>query len=295
MLAQSKNFSKTATALFISQPSLTRHISALEQELGFTLFNRNPMALTPAGQAFYEELVGIIDTFDHAVATSRKIAGNDTSPLIVNVIRSQNNQFSDIIFEAMAHYQNEHPYAPAPVILQDDKTAIEDTVIDGKADIGITFTKHESLALELAYTILAELPLMLIVHESNPLAQLPAVTWDDLQGYALIKPASPRLQSTFIEAVRLLRQHGLEPTIHEKEVSDFDRMAYLLQPDEILFKTEYSGQTPPATFLRFVPFADPKPSYGTYLIYRKGPANPAVSEFIAACKAIVSERLTKSK
>lgn len=293
MLAQSKNFSKTAAALFISQPSLTRHISALEQELGFTLFERNPTALTPAGQAFYEELIGIIDTFDRAVATSRKIAGNDTSPLIVNLIRSQNNQFSDIVFEAMAHYQNEHPFAPAPVILQDDKTAIEDTVIEGKADIGVTFTKHKSIPPEFAYTLMAELPLMLIVHEDNPLAQLQAVTWDDLQGYALIKPASPRLQSTFIEAVRQLRQHGIEPIIHEKEVSDFDRMAYLLQPDEILFKTEYSGQTPPATFLRFVPFADPKPSYGTYLIYRKDPMNPAIPEFITACKAIVTERLGK--
>ena len=72
-------------------------------------------------------------------------------------------------------------------------------------------------------------------------------------------------------------------------------MAYLLQPDEILFKTEYSGQTPPATFLRFVPFADPKPSYGTYLVYHKDPMNPAIPEFITACKAIVTERLTKSR
>ena len=291
MLARSKNFSKTAAALFISQPSLTRHISALEQELGFTLFERNPTALTPAGQAFYEELTIIVDAFDKAVTKSREIAGHATSPLVVNFIRSQNNRFTDIIFEAMAHYQNKNPFAPAPVVLQDDKVAIEESVFEGKADIGVTFTKPEVLPEHFTSTLLAELPLMLIAHEDNPLTKLSEITWDDLTDYALIKPSNPRLQSTFTEALRQLHLHGQKPAIHEREVDDFDRMAYILQPDEILLKTDFPGQIPPATFLRFVPFVEPKPTYNTYLIYRKEPENPAILEFVASCKSIVRERV----
>ena len=52
VLAKQLNFVRAAETLHISQPTLTRHIAYLEQELGFKLLNRSPMALTEAGQSF---------------------------------------------------------------------------------------------------------------------------------------------------------------------------------------------------------------------------------------------------
>ena len=40
-LAQTKNFNRAAENLFISQPTLTYQIKAVEDEIGFTLFDRS--------------------------------------------------------------------------------------------------------------------------------------------------------------------------------------------------------------------------------------------------------------
>lgn len=48
-IAEEKNFTNAAKKLFISQPSLSKSIKLLEEELGVELFERNPIKLTHAG------------------------------------------------------------------------------------------------------------------------------------------------------------------------------------------------------------------------------------------------------
>ncbi|MGK8251452.1 LysR family transcriptional regulator [Moraxella lacunata] len=57
-MAQSGNVSQSAQALGISQPTLSRHIAKLEEELSVALFERHhrPMRLTDAGAFFYERM-----------------------------------------------------------------------------------------------------------------------------------------------------------------------------------------------------------------------------------------------
>ncbi len=64
VLAQRLNFTQAADDLFISQPALSRMISALEQELGIQLFYRSSrsVTLTPAGRAFAQECPHILDS-----------------------------------------------------------------------------------------------------------------------------------------------------------------------------------------------------------------------------------------
>ncbi len=53
-LSELKNFNSASEKLFLSQPTLSRHIKELEEELGVTLFNRSTrrVELTDAGQYF---------------------------------------------------------------------------------------------------------------------------------------------------------------------------------------------------------------------------------------------------
>lgn len=47
------SFTKAARKLGVSQPSVSSQIAALEQNLGFELFQRTPfLALTPTGEVF---------------------------------------------------------------------------------------------------------------------------------------------------------------------------------------------------------------------------------------------------
>ena len=60
--AEELNFTKAAKRLFISQQSLSNHISRLESEFGVVLFNRTqPVTLTDAGETLYRRSQNLLD------------------------------------------------------------------------------------------------------------------------------------------------------------------------------------------------------------------------------------------
>ena len=61
-ISETKNFTRAAEKLFISQPALTNQMNALESELGMRLFNRSNKAvtLTPAGEIFHLHALQVI-------------------------------------------------------------------------------------------------------------------------------------------------------------------------------------------------------------------------------------------
>lgn len=72
MLAELLNFSKTARALYITQPTLSQQISELEKELGVKLLDRSrrKVALTKEGEFFY---LGAKDILGRAEALSSSL------------------------------------------------------------------------------------------------------------------------------------------------------------------------------------------------------------------------------
>lgn len=293
VLAKQLNFVRAADTLHVSQPTLTRHIARLEQEVGFKLFHRNPMALTDAGQSFYNAVGGIIDQLDTAVDQGRRIAAESGSGILVNLLMSSNNKFADIIFEAMAIFHGRFPYTPTPRLFQDHTLGIAESVIEGKADVGIVFTKPAELPAGFSSAHLLDLPLMVYVHNENPLIERETLSVEDLRDCHLVCPSNPYLQTTFEGAVETMREHGIEPRYRVREVDEFDRIPSTIQADEILFKTARSVlPTPPATFLTAKRFVDPVPHYHVYAIYRTDDHDHAPADFVSICRSLVREHLS---
>lgn len=69
--AQAGSVSKAAERLFLSQPSVTLQIQALEREFKTTLFERRGprIALTPEGRTLYELALPLVEEFDALQAT----------------------------------------------------------------------------------------------------------------------------------------------------------------------------------------------------------------------------------
>ena len=74
VVADEKHIGRAAKVLHISQPPLTRQIQQLEEELGVTLFNRNPkgMELTDAGVLLREEVRNIFSLIEQATERTQK-------------------------------------------------------------------------------------------------------------------------------------------------------------------------------------------------------------------------------
>lgn len=104
VLAQRLSFTQAAEDLFISQPALSRMISALEQELDIQLFYRSSrsVSLTPAGRAFAQECPRILDSYrasvDAALLAQRGFRGQIT----VGILRDTFDSSAVKLYQKMA-------------------------------------------------------------------------------------------------------------------------------------------------------------------------------------------------
>lgn len=67
-LVDTMNFSKAAEKLYITQPALSRHIAAIEEEMGAKLLERTTrsVAVTPAGKAVYDSFQEMLRSYSIA-------------------------------------------------------------------------------------------------------------------------------------------------------------------------------------------------------------------------------------
>lgn len=79
-VAEEGNVGRAARRLRIAQPPVSRHIRALEEEIGAPLFRRTPrgMTLLPSGQVFLDRARSILAAIDQAVDAAR--AESEASP-----------------------------------------------------------------------------------------------------------------------------------------------------------------------------------------------------------------------
>lgn len=86
-LSQTLNFSQAASKLGISQPSLSKQILSLEEELGVKLFDRNrvPLNLTPAGEYFIQKAQELLYREEQLHREIRKFRSGENGQLTIGM------------------------------------------------------------------------------------------------------------------------------------------------------------------------------------------------------------------
>ena len=103
-LAENLNFSTTAKRLFITQSTLSRHIAALEHELGCKLFERTSrrMVLTVEGEAFYEDAKHLVGAADAAMARIMDVRSTTKAPLRIGYLYDATSNLVPALMEWFA-------------------------------------------------------------------------------------------------------------------------------------------------------------------------------------------------
>ena len=86
-LGRTRSFTKAAQNLSVSQPSITKAVQQLEQELGVTLFDRNqkPIAMTPRGQLFFERVSAILQSLQAAAEEVSRLSEQVRCPVRIGL------------------------------------------------------------------------------------------------------------------------------------------------------------------------------------------------------------------
>ena len=123
-LAETKNFWEASERLFMNQSTLSKHIKALESELGVVLFTRTTrrVELTSYGQAYLPYAKSISRTEFEANAAIKRLQNIENGLLTIGTIPAMPQYH---ITQFIASFQKEYPEATVRVTEDDSKNLPE--------------------------------------------------------------------------------------------------------------------------------------------------------------------------
>ena len=170
-VAEEQNFTRAAARLHLAQPSLSRQIRRLEQQLGARLLDRTPQGsrLTEAGEVFLPAAKALLRSAARAASETRAAAQPSRITIGYTV--------GLIVTPAVLAMRREHPDADVHVMhLPWDKA--RNALLDHRVDAIVTRLPFPTDQLHV--TVLYDEPRVLLVPLTHRLAGKESITLDDI-------------------------------------------------------------------------------------------------------------------
>jgi DNA-binding transcriptional LysR family regulator len=182
VVADHRHFGRAAAALRIAQPSLSRQIRRLEQQLGARLLDRTPQGsrLTAAGEVFLPRAKALLRSAAQAAASTRAAA--QPSRITIGYLTSV------IVTPAVRELRRRHPDADVQTLhlaWNEPRAALLDHRVDA-AVARLPFPTDQ-----LHVTVLYDEPRVLLVPLDHRLAGKESVTLDDIADEPLPRLPDP--------------------------------------------------------------------------------------------------------
>ena len=230
-LAKTGNFNRAAEALYISQPTLTYQIKALEEEIGFALFSRSGKGamLTPAGKQFLTTLSNIQVELREAIDQGQNFASKYQDDIrILLPVRSALYYLP----QAMMKFQEKRKdVSITPGFLFQNGL---EAFLRGEWDLFLTFSDVVEHVSDIVVTPLYESHIDLVVRNDDPLSQKRLITSSDLKGRTLMVggPSQAPLKRVQNQAVRESGCDYMNSDSHDMSLTYVSsKRAIVLSPD----------------------------------------------------------------
>ena len=202
--AQSGTISKAAERLFLSQPSVSLQIQALERELGITLFERRGprIRLTPDGQTLYELALPLVEGIDalpeHFVTRSHSLQSGR-----LDIAAGQSSTLY-LLPDLLKQFMNRYPGVRVKlhnVLGREMATALRSDEVD--FGVGSMLDLPDDMIYHAVYTY----DLSLLAPKGHPLSKKREITLTDVAEAGLILP--PRHLTTWGLVNLVFQQHSI--------------------------------------------------------------------------------------
>jgi DNA-binding transcriptional LysR family regulator len=210
--AEEENFQRAAARLNIAQSALSRHISALEEDLGgVKLFERLPrgVRLTDSGEQYLSDVRRILENVDEATLRVQRVERGQTGHIRVAFTEAVAAQ--PLLAEALRRFQGGFPEVQIDLIAMRSKNQRE-ALRKGRIDIGFFYAEAGDEADFDWINIMTD-DFLLAVPQGHQLAGTAVVTLQDLASEPLIFPSKWHAPSTYERMVAEFRNRGIAPNI----------------------------------------------------------------------------------
>lgn len=202
--AQAGSITRAAERIFLSQPSVSLQVQALERELNTTLFERRgpKITLTPEGKLLYEQAWPLVEALDQLPSTFAARRGEvETGRLDIAAGEST-------ILYILPKYVQEfaHTYPRIELKLH-NVTGRDGMAMLRAGDVDLVIGSMIDVPDDIDYRPIFSYDPMLITPLDHPLAKRKRVRLDEVAKYPLILP--PRHLTTWRVVDLVFQQHNL--------------------------------------------------------------------------------------
>jgi len=293
-LAELKNFSRAADALYISQPSLSKYITNLEDRLGVKLIERSTshFELTYAGEIFVDAARRIVDLRDGLIRQIEDIKDLKKGRVIVGMPRHRGTLFLPSMLPV---FYERYPGIEVAIV-EGSSAELEDATVQGKTDISILDLPIFSDQLD--YLPLANERILVTLPPNHPFREkisefpqnfsnLPMIQLTELRDdYFILRKKGNRLRQV---ANELFIQAGFKPKVR-LESSNMQAIQNLVAAGVGVSFVIDSGIVNPSTAL-FFSLDMPQTSLQLVTVYRKEKSlSKAAKAFIEVAKEILNKK-----
>lgn len=233
------SFTAAAKKLYMSQPKMSMHIQAIEDELGFPLFDRHgSLSLTREGALFYEHISGLLDEYDALVEQCRGLS----KVVAVRFVFGEFSMIDMVPAASMARFRKalsklaEDPRYEVVSHPLDNTLTIAESFEAGLCDASFrtccmeSFQPGEIVDLPDGMSVLPlEMdPMVALVSSHHPLAGRSSVSVQDIAAYPVPLSSLPVMATFNSTRSDFFTAHGCKPRYHVRAVST---PSALLRPD----------------------------------------------------------------
>jgi LysR family cyn operon transcriptional activator len=282
-LAENLSFTRAASQVHVSQPTLSHQIKQLETELGRRLFTRKnrQIALTPDGEAFLPHAAAALQELDTAVLGLRSEAPR---PIDVVRIGAPSTLAVSIVPDALALLLATDPGAQVKVEEMPSNRDIVQRLLDESLDVGLLYppVSEKALVVEPLY----EEQAVLFVRSDHRLARHRKVRLVQLDGEKIIVP----LANDYRELLEgLLQSVGAKPRV-VVELVGFSSVPRLVQKAGLAAIVAQTAVAAGEGF-RTIPIERPLPLRTAAMCFKRGRRrSAAVGAFASAVRQVAAQR-----
>ena len=203
-IADSGSFSRAAVALNLAQPSLSRQMSLLEEELGQRLLVRTGrgVAPTPAGEAFLVHARAMLDASRRARDEMRDLDKDPEGRVTIGMPPRVALGLSVPLIQA---FRQRFPRAVVTVI-EGLSLSLRESLVAGRLDLALMFDPLPSP--QLAYEPLMRERLLLVGPPRSRMAATASLT--SLAGLPMVMPNAPNAIRSLVDGILAPRGVGLD-------------------------------------------------------------------------------------
>jgi DNA-binding transcriptional LysR family regulator len=294
MVAQTRNITRAAQRLHISQPALTKAIRKMEEETGLPLFERdkkNPIRLTYAGERYLEEAKKILQIHRSLEEELREIAAGVKGKIEMGIpVETAATWLPHILPPFLERYPDVEIQ-----IHEGNSASFERSMLKGTLDFCIYTLPVRSP--ELDYDIVNENPIFLVssprhlfARDIDLAANGPAdphyLVPQRLNGEKLLTLTSS--QGMYRIAMQILERHNVQVKIALQLTSNYTISSLAAAGLGLAFTTQKAGmrmKNSPNLHPVFYTLDDPVFTRKMIIAYRKGnDLSPAAQKFVELAK-----------